>query len=142
MKKYYVYQFYNINGDIIYVGRTKRSINQRMKEHFGPHGHLSKDILNNVQCIKYYEFLTEKDMELAEAYLIKKYNKLQNSKKERISRNDIEYIENKLLKKEIQHYRGTEIWHQYSIQQKQKTTIITQVFLKLKNTLKGLTLKT
>ena len=67
MDTYNVYQFYDMNGKIIYVGKTKRTMEERMKQHFGPNGHLPKEVLEKVKCIKYYEFLTERDMDLTEA---------------------------------------------------------------------------
>lgn len=139
MKTYNVYQFYNQNGEIIYIGKTKRQMGQRMNEHFGSFGHLSKDLLKQVVCIKYYAFLNERDMDLAEAYLIKKHDNLINTKREKISRNDIIYIKNKIEKEQLNIFGGQEIWLQYSQgQQKQKATIIKRMYLRLKNTLKDL----
>ena len=106
METYHVYQFYDANGNIIYVGKTKNAVRDRMKQHFGPNGHLSQDILQQVKCIKYYEFLTERDMDLTEAYLIRKYKGLYNTKREHISKEDIKYIEDKMSKQKIKHYWG------------------------------------
>lgn len=107
MNKYSVYLFYDETDNVIYVGKTKRPMDQRMKEHFGSHGHLSADILKQVKYIKYYELFTVRDMDRAEAYLIKKYKtQLSNTKREFITKNEIEYIKNKINKQELKTYGG------------------------------------
>lgn len=115
---YNVYLFYNKDNKIIYVGKTKRPMDQRMKEHFGSHGHLSVEILKQVEYIKYYEFFTEQDMDKAEAYLIKKHKKnLSNTKNEFISKKDVEYIKNKVEKQTPIMYGGNK-WNKKNKEEK------------------------
>lgn len=154
---YNVYLFYNKDNKIIYVGKTKRPMDQRMKEHFGSHGHLSVEILKQVEYIKYYEFFTEQDMDKAEAYLIKKYKKnLFNTKNEFISKRDVEYIKNKVQKqipiiykhkyggnewnKEEKHQRQLYVRRPKQYKQRLKE-ILKQISLEFVNTLKCLMLK-
>ena len=138
MHTYNVYLFYDNSDEIIYVGKTKRPIEERMKEHFGPYGHLSKNVINNVKYIKYYKFLTENDMNIAEAYLIKKYkNSCHNKKREYISREDIDYIKNKIDNQKLIDYGGKrQKCHsrkeQENLQQK-IMKIVNLIYLKLKN---------
>lgn len=135
---YSVYQFIDKNDKIIYIGKTKRNINDRMQEHFSVYGHLPKECYDSTIAIKYYNFLTEKDMDIAEAYLIKKYKPIYNKRKEFISSNETKYIGSLIDSMEPKEYEGDKLWQQtkYSVEtEKQKTSILNRLYLKLKNIL-------
>lgn len=70
---YYVYRFKDGYGDIIYIGRTKTSINSRMSQHFGSNGHLPLECYNSVYEIEYLELKSQTDMYIKELYYISKW---------------------------------------------------------------------
>lgn len=132
MRRYYVYLFYDKDRNVIYVGKTKRALKRRMREHFGPRGHLSKSLLKKVRCIKYYEFSARYKMDLAEAYLIKKYKKTcQNKRKEKIDADEEEFIRKEVVGKNLKVY-ADEVRYEEHLVRRIKAKI-KKVFSKLKN---------
>jgi hypothetical protein len=77
---YYVYRFINENSKIIYVGKTKRIIKQRLDEHFSTSGHLPKECYSQVKKIEYIEILSKVDMDIKELYYINKWIPIYNDK--------------------------------------------------------------
>ena len=69
----YCYRFKDINGNIIYVGKTV-DINKRMTQHFGGKGHLDKECYKSVARIEYQKYKTESDALIYETYYITKYS--------------------------------------------------------------------
>lgn len=73
-EKYYLYRFLNNTGEVIYVGKTERELRQRMKEHFGNHGHLKEEVYSEVKYVEYLEFNSKSTMDYLEIYFINLYN--------------------------------------------------------------------
>ena len=70
----FVYRFKDKKTqEIIYVGRTGRTLETRMKEHFGERGHLSRECYDSVGRIEYIPMATKNNAILAEVYFINKY---------------------------------------------------------------------
>ena len=78
----YVYRFIDIEGRVIYYGKTL-DMQNRMKSHFTK-GHLPKECYQSVAKIEYQKYKTESDALIMETYYITKYspkyNKLGQSK--------------------------------------------------------------
>ena len=74
----YIYRFKDIRGDVTYIGKTCRKLDDRMGEHFGGKGHLPNSCYNNVAKIEYMTVKTDADALLVEVYLINKYRPLYN----------------------------------------------------------------
>ncbi|SCI14210.1 nucleotide excision repair endonuclease [Romboutsia sp. Marseille-P6047] len=75
----YVYRFLDYRtNDIIYIGKTKRSLETRMYEHFSKGGHLPNKCYNSVGRIEYIVCKTEADAILIENYFINKYKPVYN----------------------------------------------------------------
>ena len=70
-----VYMFVRKNGEILYVGKSKRLRKRLTEEHFTEKGHLPKECYNLTRRGKiiYHIFETEKEMSMAEIYFINKY---------------------------------------------------------------------
>lgn len=66
---YYVYRFLDKSKNIIYVGKSKQELEQRLKGH----SHLPDECYNLVYKIEYIECSTESDMSIKEIYYINKY---------------------------------------------------------------------
>ncbi len=71
---YYVYRFLDESDNIIYVGKSKQSLEQR----FRGHGHLPKQCYDLVYKIEFIECPTESDMSIKEIYYINKYHNNKN----------------------------------------------------------------
>lgn len=69
MDVYYVYRFFNINNEIVYVGKTN-NIDSRMRQHFSDKGHLKPEQYAQVQRVEYTECPSQLDMDILEKYLI------------------------------------------------------------------------
>lgn len=69
----YCYRFKDINGNIIYVGKTV-DMSKRMEQHFGGRGHLDKSCYKSVAVIEYQKYKTESDSLIMETYYITKYS--------------------------------------------------------------------
>ncbi|MGL5717981.1 MAG: nucleotide excision repair endonuclease [Paraclostridium sp.] len=70
----FVYKFRHYRSkEVIYVGKTNRTVKKRMSEHFGGKGHLPKECYNKVGKIEYVEVPSDADALLVEQYLINKY---------------------------------------------------------------------
>lgn len=80
----YTYRFIDANNNIIYVGKTSQTMDQRMCQHFGGKGHLPNQCYQSVARIEYKKWKTESDALIMETYYITKYgprfNKLQQSR--------------------------------------------------------------
>ena len=78
----YVYRFIDLEGRVIYYGKTL-DMQNRMKNHFTK-GHLPKECYQSVAKIEYQKYKTESDALIMETYYITKYspkyNKLGQSK--------------------------------------------------------------
>lgn len=74
----YIYRFKDVKGNIIYIGKTCRKLDDRMGEHFGSKGHLPNSCYNNVARVEYMTVKTDADALLVEVYLINKYRPLYN----------------------------------------------------------------
>ncbi|MGL5718828.1 MAG: nucleotide excision repair endonuclease [Paraclostridium sp.] len=78
----YTYRFKDINGNIIYIGKTV-NLDRRIHDHFNK-GHLPKECYQSVAVIEYQKHKTESDSLIWETYYITKYspkyNKLQKSR--------------------------------------------------------------
>lgn len=73
--KYITYRFKNKNEEIIYVGQTKQSLSERLKNH----KHLPLDCYENTKIVEYLEFQNKIDMDIAEKYFISKFLPLYNT---------------------------------------------------------------
>lgn len=73
MENYFVYRFLNSDEDVVYVGKTRNSLEKRMSVHFGNSGHLSKEQLDTVATIEYLDFDSRVEMDIAELYYINKW---------------------------------------------------------------------
>ena len=102
----YCYRFKDINGNVIYVGKTV-DINKRMAQHFGGKGHLDKECYKSVARIEYQKYKTESDALIYETYYITKYspkyNKLGQSRdKPTIQLEEKEWKTYQVLKKQVE----------------------------------------
>ena len=66
---FYIYRFLDIIGNVIYVGKSKLTLEQRFRTHL----HLPKECYELVYKIEYIECSTESDMNIKEIYYINKY---------------------------------------------------------------------
>ena len=66
---FYVYRFLDKKKNIIYVGKSRKDLEQRFRTHF----HLPKACYNLTYRIEYIECATESDMSIKEIYYINKY---------------------------------------------------------------------
>lgn len=69
MQKYYVYKFFNLNQDVVYVGKTI-NYQKRMNQHFNGAGHLNERQYDSVVYIDIAEVSTKTEMDMYERYLI------------------------------------------------------------------------
>ena len=67
--RYFIYKYVK-DGEVIYLGKTKRALNKRINEH-------KKDLPDGCD-IYYFECESESDMNIAELFLIDKYKPLYN----------------------------------------------------------------
>jgi hypothetical protein len=75
MNKYFVYRFENKDGEIIYVGQTKKNLPER----FDNHNHLPEKCYNEIELIKYLNFYSKTDADIAEKYFISKWKPMYNT---------------------------------------------------------------
>ena len=107
----YVYRFIDIEGKVIYYGKTLNMQN-RMNNHFTK-GHLPKECYQSVAKIEYQKYKTESDALVMETYYITKYspkyNKLGQSRdKPTIQLDEKEWKTYQVLKKQVE--RSTPYW--------------------------------
>lgn len=101
----YVYRFIDIEGKVIYYGKTLNMQN-RMNSHFTK-GHLPKECYQSVAKIEYQKYKTESDALVMETYYITKYspkyNKLGQSRdKPTIRLDEKEWKTYQVLKKQVE----------------------------------------
>ena len=102
----YCYRFKDVNGNIIYVGKTV-DMNKRMEQHFGGRGHIDKDCYKSVARIEYQKYKTESYALIYETYYITKYspkyNKLGQSRdKPTVELEEKEWKTYQVLKKQVE----------------------------------------
>ena len=73
----YIYRFKDIRGNVIYVGYTGQTLDQRISQHFTK-GHLPKQCYNSVARIEYIRYKTKSDAMIMETYFINKYKPIYN----------------------------------------------------------------
>lgn len=78
MAKFYVYRFKDIDGRVVYVGKTK-NINNRMHTHFGSRGHLTKEQYDTVAVVEYITLKNKIEMDIKELYYISKLKPIFNT---------------------------------------------------------------
>lgn len=75
----YIYQFINHANEVIYVGHTQ-NLQNRMRQHFGPTGHLDEMVYKEVVRVAYAEKESLNEVRMYELYYISqhqpKYNTL------------------------------------------------------------------
>lgn len=79
MDKYHVYRFLSDLGEVVYVGKTKQSLEKRMLAHFSNSGHLRRDQLDKVAKIEFLEFDSRAEMDIVELYYINKWKPIFNT---------------------------------------------------------------
>lgn len=77
---YFVYRFLDNENNILYVGKTKNSLNNRIRQHFSENGHLDKKCYEKVSFIEYIELKNKIEMDIKELYYINKWKPIFNSK--------------------------------------------------------------
>lgn len=107
----YVYRFIDIEGKVIYYGKTLNMQN-RMNSHFTK-GHLPKECYQSVAKIEYQKHKTESDALIYETYYITKYspkyNKLGQSRdKPTIQLEEKDWKTYQVLKKQVE--KGEASW--------------------------------
>lgn len=107
----YVYRFIDIEGKVIYYGKTLNMQN-RMNSHFTK-GHLPKECYQSVAKIEYQKHKTESDALIYETYYITKYspkyNKLGQSRdKPTIQLEEKDWKTYQVLKKQVE--KSPESW--------------------------------
>lgn len=70
---YYLYRFLNINGDILYIGRTSDIGRRILKEHFTANTHLPNECYLETEKVEYTEIVYESEEVAYEAILINQY---------------------------------------------------------------------
>ena len=108
----YCYRFKDINGNVIYVGKTV-DINKRIAQNFGGKGHLDKSCYKSVARIEYQKYKTESDALIYETYYITKYspkyNKLGQSRdKPTIQLEEKDWKTYQVIKKQVE--KGEASW--------------------------------
>ena len=73
-KGYIVYRYLNLNGEVIYVGKTD-NLKRRFNEH------KSEDMYKECYKVEYIELDNPADIEIYETYYINKYKPKYNSSK-------------------------------------------------------------
>lgn len=81
---YYVYLYYDNNGQVLYLGKTK-NLERRFREHFYSNRQQEYEYIKKVYSIQYAEFETEINMCKFESYCIDRYNPIYNKKNESIN---------------------------------------------------------
>ena len=107
----YVYRFIDIEGKVIYYGKTLNMQN-RMNSHFAK-GHLPKECYQSVAKIEYQKYKTESDALIYETYYITKYspkyNKLGQSRdKPTVQLEEKDWKTYQVLKKQVEN--STPYW--------------------------------
>lgn len=107
----YVYRFIDIEGKVIYYGKTLNMQN-RMNSHFTK-GHLPKECYQSVAKIEYQKHKTESDALIYETYYITKYspkyNKLGQSRdKPTVQLEEKDWKTYQVLKKQVE--KGEASW--------------------------------
>lgn len=107
----YVYRFIDIEGKVIYYGKTLNMQN-RMNSHFTK-GHLPKECYQSVAKIEYQKHKTESDALIYETYYITKYspkyNKLGQSRdKPTVQLDEKDWKTYQVLKKQVE--KGEASW--------------------------------
>jgi len=69
----YVYRFLDKDDNILYVGKTKTSLGNRMGQHFGSNGHLPNECYKQVKAIEYIQTANMAEMDIKEIYYINKW---------------------------------------------------------------------
>jgi len=73
-RMYFVYKFIDSKDEVIYVGKTKVGIRNRINQHFSNSGHLSKECYRQVQRIEYQTIPNKLEMDIKELYYIENGN--------------------------------------------------------------------
>lgn len=76
-----VYRFLDECGNVLYVGKTTKCIDVRLKQHFGKQGHLDKSCYKNTYKIEYVNYESSSKMSLMEIYYIHKLSPKYNADK-------------------------------------------------------------
>ena len=80
---YFVYRFFNIEGEIIYIGKTVRVSSRLRNEHFTKNGHLDTAVYREAIKVEYAKLVSKDEMNIYERYLINritpKYNNQMNN---------------------------------------------------------------
>lgn len=71
----FLYRFLNKNNDIIYIGKTTKSLAERLRQH----NHLTTQCYQSINKIEYMEIENEGDLHVLEIYYINKYLPIYNS---------------------------------------------------------------
>lgn len=73
----FVYRLLDSNDNTLYIGKTK-NIDKRIKSHFSFNGNVEIECYEKCEKIEYIKLDTNTDMDLAEIYLINKYEPIFN----------------------------------------------------------------
>jgi hypothetical protein len=73
--KYFIYRFKDKNENIIYIGKTKLSLERR----FNSHKHLPDECYKEIEKIEYLAFNNKRDMDISERYFISKIKPTYNT---------------------------------------------------------------
>ena len=110
---YFVYKFIDSKDEVIYVGKTKVGIRNRINQHFSNSGHLSKECYRQVQRIEYQTIPNKLEMDIKELYYIgkwkPKYNTINNYKEEEFTLKIVEENDWEHLKFENPFYAPTPV---------------------------------
>lgn len=71
----FLYRFINKENNVIYIGKTTKSLSERLRQH----SHLPTECYQNIYKIEYMEIKNEGDLHILEIYYINKYLPLYNS---------------------------------------------------------------
>ena len=96
-----IYFFYDINDEILYIGRAKNLLNR-----LESHEHLDKKCYNAIHKVKYIQFDSFDDLDLAEPYYIAKHKPQYNKdfKNKHFSLQIAELDEREQQKKELKNF--------------------------------------
>lgn len=79
MEKYYVYRFLNSLREVVYVGKTRQPLEDRIHRHFGSGGHLQKAQLATVTKVEFLELKSRVEMDIVELYYINLWRPIFNT---------------------------------------------------------------
>lgn len=74
----YIYRFKNKHDEVIYIGYTGQTLDQRIGQHFSEKGHLDKQCYNSVCLIEYQKYKTKSDAQIMEVVEINRYKPIYN----------------------------------------------------------------